>query len=136
MASNLTFLDSHWTIRTKISQLGRLMVPAATTSVVNDDEDAISVTSQAPGQVATSTQASQPPHDSRSPRAASGFRRVDDAILSIVERMNVTTAVQDHLLTAEQEASRLHIAFCQWMGLEVAKLEPYGMTLWTRRMPW
>ena len=132
MASNFTFLDSHRTVRTKTSQLGRLTVPAATTSGVDDDEDARSVTSsQAPGQVATSSQASQPPtqppHDSRSPRAGTGVRRVDDAILSLVDRMSVNTAVQDRLLTAEQEASRPRIAFCQWMGLEVAKLDE---TLW------
>ena len=66
MASNFTYLDSHRTIRTKTSKLERLMVPAATTSGVDEDDDALSATmSQAPGQVATSSQATQPPRDSQ-----------------------------------------------------------------------
>ena len=40
--------------------------------------------------------------------------------------MNVTSAAQDHLHTAE-EASRPRMAFCHWIGLEVAKLDE---TLW------
>ena len=124
MASNFSFLDSHVTVRTQTSQLGRLTVPAPA-SGVNEDDDTISVTSsQAPNQVATSSQgASQQPHDTGSPQASSGVRRVDDAILSLVEQMNVNTAIQDHLQTAEQEASRPRVAFCQWMGLEMAKLD-------------
>ena len=89
------------------------------------EDDAISVSlSQVPSQVATTSQAaSQQPRDMRSPRASSGVRRVDDAILSLVERMNVNTAVQNHLQTAEQEASRPLVAFCRWMGLDMAKLD-------------
>ena len=48
---------------------------------------------------------------------------MDDAILSVVEQMNVNTAIQDRLQTAEQEAFRPCIAFCQWIGLEMAKLD-------------
>ena len=94
------------TVRTQTSQLGRLMVTAPA-SLVDEEDDAISVTlSQVPSQVSTSSQgAIQPPHDTSSSRALSGVRRVDNTILSVVERMNMNTAVQDHLQTAEQEAS-------------------------------
>ena len=48
---------------------------------------------------------------------------MDDVILSLVEWMNVNTAIQDHLQTAELEASRPRGTFCQWMGLEMGKLD-------------
>ena len=83
MASNFSFLDSHMTVCTQTSQLGRLTVQAPASGVDEEDE-AISLTSnQGPSQVATSSQgASQQAHDNRSPRASSGVRRVDEAILS------------------------------------------------------
>ena len=37
--------------------------------------------------------------------------------------MGDNTAIQDRLQTTEQEAARPRIAFCQWMGLEMAKLD-------------
>ena len=46
----------------------------------------------------------------------------------LVARMNENTAVQDRLESAVLEAAQPCIAFCQWMGLEVAKL---GEHLWT-----
>ena len=127
MSSNFKFLSSHVTICTPHSQLGRVPIPA-TVSVVeggDDEDDAISVSSsQAPSHVATSSQAaSHQPRDTRSPRAASGSRRVDDAILSLVERMKENSAIHELLQTAEQEASRPRIAFCQCIGLEMAKLD-------------
>ena len=127
MVANFQFLSAHLTIRTPHSQLGRVPIPATVSVAEGDDneDDAISVSSsQVPSQVATSSQAaSQQPQDTRSPRATSGVRRVDDAILSLVQHMTETSAIQDHLQTAEQEASRPRIAFCQWMGLEMAKLD-------------
>ena len=131
MSSNVMFLLSHLTIRTVHSRLGRVPVPAMISVVEggDDEDDTISVSSsQVPSQVATSSQAaSQLPRDTRYPRTASGVRRVDDAILSLVQHMTDTSAIQDRLQTAEQEASRPRIAFCQWMGLEMGKLdEPLG----------
>ena len=124
MASNFSFLDSHMTVRTQTSQLERLTVPAPA-SGVDEEDDAISVTSsQVPSQVATSSQGtSQQPSDTRSPRPSSGVRRVDNAILSLVEQMNMNTAVQNRPQTTEQKASRPRIAFFQCMGLEMAKLD-------------
>ena len=73
----------------------------------NDNEDAISVTSsQAPSQVASTSQASsQPPRDRRFPRAAAGSRKVDEAILSLLDRMKDNTAIQECLESAEQAAA-------------------------------
>ena len=80
MVANFLFLSAHLTIHTPHSQLGRVLIPA-TLSVMegdvergDDEDDAVSVSSsQAPSQVATSSQAttSQKPHDRRSPLAAS-----------------------------------------------------------------
>ena len=107
MASNLQFLASHLTIHTPHSQLGRMQIPATIAAAEADDEDddAISVSSsQAPSQVTTSSQAtSQPAHDRRSPRAALAGKRVDNAILTLVECIKDNSAIHDHLKTAEQE---------------------------------
>ena len=105
MSSIFKFLASHLTIRTAHNQLERVPVPA-TVSVAeggNDEDDAISVSSsQAPSQVATSSQATnQQPCDTRSPRAASGVRKVDDTILSLVQHMTESSAIQERLQTAE-----------------------------------
>ena len=56
---------------------------------------------------------------------------MDDAILLLVVHMNKNTAIQDHLQSAEQEPARPCIVFCQWMGLEMAKLDE---PLWTNFM--
>ena len=91
MCSNLQFLAAHLNICMPYSQLGRVPIAAPVTVAERDDneDDAISVSSsQVPSQVATSSQAaSQPPRDKRFPRAASGGKRVDNAILSLVEHM-------------------------------------------------
>ena len=60
MSSNFKFLASHLTICTPHSQLGRVQVPATVLVAEGgeDEDDAISVSSsQAPNQVATSSQA-------------------------------------------------------------------------------
>ena len=135
--SNFQFLVSHVTIRTPHSRLGSVPIPA-TVSVPevdvergNDESDAVSVSSsQGPSQLPTSSQAaaSQQPHDRSSSRSASSGKRVNDAILSLVARMSDNTAIQDRLQSVEQEAARPRCAFCQWMGLEMAKLdEPLWM---------
>ena len=124
------------------------MTIPATVSVLegdDDEDDATSViSSQAPSQVATSSQAtSQPPHDKWSSRAASTGRKLDDAIFSLVDQMKENSAVHDRLQTAEEAAARPRIAFCQWMGLELAKLnellwndfmdEAFAMVAWYKR---
>ena len=127
LMSSLQFLSTHMSVRAPHSQLGKITV-APTVTVAegdDDDEDAVSVTSsQAPSQVASTSQAgSQQPRDRRSPRAAAGGRKVDDAILSLLDDMKDNTATQDRLESAEQEAARPRAAFCQWIGLEMAKLD-------------
>ena len=116
MISNLQFLSTHISVRAPHSQLGKIMVAPTVTVAEGDDndEDAVSITSsQAPSQVATTSQAgSQPPRDRRSPRAASGGKKVDDGILSLLDRMKDNTAIQDSLESAEQEAARPRVAFC------------------------
>ena len=132
MVANFQLLSAHLTICMPHSGLGRVLIPAALSVPEgdvergDDEDDAISVSSsQVPSQLATSSQAgaSQQPHDRKSPWAASGRKRVDNAILSLVVRMNKNTAIQDRLQSAEQEAARPRIAFCQCMGLEMAKLD-------------
>ena len=124
MMSNLQFLVTHMSIHTAHRQLGKVTVAPPVTVVEGDDdeEDAISVTSShAPSQLATTSKAgSQPPLDRRSPQPASGGKKVDNAILSLLDRMKDNTAIQNRLQSAEQEASRPCVAFCQWMGLEMA----------------
>ena len=94
----------------------------------DDDDDAASVTSsQAPSQLPTSSQATprQPRRDRRAPRAASGGKRVDDAIVKLVDVLTQNTGVQDRLQSTVQEAARPRVAFCQWMGLDMANLEQH-----------
>ena len=88
MSSKFKFLTSHLTIRSAHSQLGRVLIPAmvSVAELGDDEDDATSVSSsQAPSQVATSSQApSHQPCDTKCPRAPFGGRRVDDAILLLV----------------------------------------------------
>ena len=80
-----------------------LPVPEGDVERGDDGDDAVSVTSsQAPSQLPTSAQAaaSQQPRDRRAPRATSSGKRLDDAILTLVARMNEKTAMQDHLESA------------------------------------
>ena len=61
------------------------------------------------------------------PSSGSG-KCVDETILKLSDHLSQNTGVQDQLATAVQESTSPHLAFCQWMGLEMSKLDN---ELWT-----
>ena len=50
-------------------------------------------------------------------------KRVDKAILKLADRLSQNTGMQDRLQSAVQESAKPCITFCQWMGLEMSKLD-------------
>ena len=55
-------------------------------------------------------------------------KRVDEAILKLADRLSQNTGVKHWLQSTVQESAKPSIAFCQWMGLEMSKLDD---ELWT-----
>ena len=53
---------------------------------------------------------------------------MDEAIRKLVDRLSDNTAVQDRFKSAVQEGNSARVAFCQWMELEMSKLDE---ELWT-----
>ena len=49
-------------------------------------------------------------------------------ILKLADQLSQNTGMQDRLQSAVQESAKPRIAFCQWMGLEMSKLDE---ELWT-----
>ena len=136
--SNFQFLSAHVCIWMGTSQLGRvptqvLQVDPVAEDEGGDDDDAASVTSsQAPSQLPSMSQAgpSQARCDGK-PGAASSTgtgKRVDKTILKLADRFSQNTGMQDRLQSAVQESAKPCIAFCQWMCLEMSKLDE---VLWT-----
>ena len=67
---------------------------------------------------------SQPPPDRRPKAPSSGSgKRIDKAILKLADCLSQNTGMQDRLATAVQERASPGLAFCQWMGLEMSKLD-------------
>ena len=98
----------------------------------DDDDTASRSSSQPPSTQLPSTSQvgrSQPPRDRRprAPSSGSG-KHVDEAILKLADFLSQNTGVQDRLATAVQDSTDPRLAFCQWMGLEMSKLDK---ELWT-----
>ena len=139
--SNFQFLSGHLCIRIAHSQLGRVPLPSLQVELEGedeggDDDDVASVTyNQVPSQLSSTSQAGPVKHHShdRRPRAASSTgsstgKRVDEAILKLVDWLSQNTGMQDRLQSAVKKSAKPNIAFCQWMGLEMSKLDE---ELWT-----
>ena len=116
--TNFQFLEAHLTIHMDACQLGKVVVPVLPADVEEEEG----------GDAANADAASL--MSARSSSTSSG-KQVDEAILTLAEWLNLNTGVQDRLGSAVQESSNLHLAFCQWMGLEACKLSE---ELWTRFM--
>ena len=50
-------------------------------------------------------------------------KRVDEALRKLADRLSQNTGMQDWLAPAMQESTTPHLAFCQWMGLKMSKLD-------------
>ena len=135
---NFLFLEAHLSIRMDTSQLGKVTVPELQPDLEEEEEGgdnhnaASHTSSQAPStQLPSKTQASpsQAPHDMRPRPASSGSgKHVNEAILKLADRLFQNIGMQDRLTTTVQESAKPCLAFCQWMGLEMSKLDE---ELWT-----
>ena len=50
-------------------------------------------------------------------------KRVEEAILKLADCLSQNTGMQDWLQSTVQESAKHSIAFCQWMGLEMSKVD-------------
>ena len=136
---NFQFLTGHLCFRTSHSQLGRVTVPelpkiprGAMMEVMMMMMQAACPPAQPSTQPTSTSQPSQVPRDRR-PRAAGGKdggtgKRVYEAILKLVDRLSDNTTVQNRIKSAVQQGNSARVAFCQWMGLEMSKIDE---ELWT-----
>ena len=85
--------------------------------------------SQPPSTQPSTSQAGPSQACDRRPRAlcsTSSGKRVDEAILA--DQLSLNTSVEDQLASSVQESTNLHLAFYQWLALEMCKL---SKELWT-----
>ena len=93
----------------------------------------VRTTAKATATVTSGATYRQPPRDRRAPRVASGGKQVDCAIVKLCNHLTENTGIQDRLQSTVQEDTRPCVAFCQWMGLEVANLDEQLWTAFTQQ---
>ena len=130
---NFQFISAHLSIWMDTSQLSRVSAPRLQLDLEEeeeggDDDDAASRnSSQAPStQLPNMAQASpsQAPCDRRPRPASNGSGTcADEAILKLADCLSQNTGVQYRLATAVQESPKPCLAFCQWIGVEMSKLD-------------
>ena len=69
--------------------------------------------------------ASSYPHDRRPlrPAGSGSGRKLDKAMMKLVDKITENTGMQDQLQSAVQEGAKPRFTFCQWMGAELSFID-------------